>query len=143
MIAFARAGESILLDVIPLSEVTSIELMMSADQRNDQQESHTNTYDAVIDFTHAFQIRTVKNGQNAGRKYILRASSDEEAAKIVEHLCELKKKAAERAAANSWRERMQLRIRILYRSQLFQAITSTLIVAVRALPQSPHFFDFS
>ncbi len=143
MIAFARAGDSILLDVIPLSEVTSIELMMSADQRNDQQENPTNSYEAVIDFTYAFQIRTVQNGQNAGRKYILRASSDEEAAKLVENLCDLKKKAAKRAAANSWRERMQLRIRTLYTSQLFQAITATLIVAVRALPQSPHFFDFS
>jgi hypothetical protein len=136
VIAFAREGESMLLDAIPLFEVMSIELMMSVDQRGEQHDQPKNSYDAVIDFTHAFQIRTVKDGQNAGRKYILRASSDEEVATVVHQFRELAKKASQREAANTWRERLRLKIRILYSSQWFQAITSILIIAVCALQYS-------
>jgi hypothetical protein len=134
VIAFAREGESVLLDAIPLFEVMSIEMMLPAtgsDQRGDQHGQPTNSYDNVIDFTHALQIRTVKNGQNAGRKYILRASSDGEVTSIVQQLTDLAKKAARKEAANSWRERLQLKIRVLYCSQWFQALTAILFIAVR------------
>ena len=130
VIAFARVGESALLDAIPLFEVMSIEAMKSVEQRGEQQGHKTNNYESVIDFTHAFQIRTVKNGQNAGRKYILRGSSDEEVATIIGQLSELAKIAAEKEAAKSWREIWQLRIREVYMSSWFQAMSALLIVAV-------------
>jgi hypothetical protein len=139
VIAFARVDESMLLDAIPLSEVMSIEVMMPVDQRSEQRDQPTNSFDAVIDFTNALQIRTVKNGQNAGRKYILRGSSDTEVATVVEKISELAKKAAKKEAANSWRESMQHKLRILYDSKGFQGVTAILIVAVCALPKFSNF----
>ena len=130
VIAFARADESTLLDAIPLFEVMSIEVMISVDQRADQHGQQTNSYDAVVDFTNAFQIRTVKNGQNAGRKYVLRANSAEEVTAIMDQLSDLAKKAAENEAAKTWRDKLQQRVRQVYISQWFQAITTTLIIAV-------------
>jgi hypothetical protein len=133
--AFARVGESTLLDAIPLFEVTSIESMLSVENRREQDGQHTlNSYESVIDFTHAFQVRTVKNGQNAGRKYILRAGSDEEVAAIAEELSLLVKKASRKKemAAKSWRANAQNIIRKLYSSSVFQGIFALLIVAVSA-----------
>ena len=123
-----------LLDAIPLSEVTSVELMVSANS-GDQQDLPTNSYDSVIDFTHAFQIRTVKNGQNAGRKYILRASSDEEVGSLIEQFNELAKKAfhAQKDSVKSWRQKVQKHVRKLYSASWFQAVTATLIIAVSSL----------
>jgi hypothetical protein len=132
VIAFARVGDSVLLDAIPLSEVLSVELMVSADHRIDQQDLPTNSYDNVVDFTHAFQIRTMKNGQNAGRKYVLRADSDAEVAALIGQFSELSKKAfqAQRDAAKSWRNKLLEYVRRVYGSSLFQIIFATLIIAV-------------
>jgi hypothetical protein len=134
VIAFARVGGSTLLDAIPLHEVISIESMLSVD-RGEQDGQHTlNSYESVIDFTHAFQVRTVKNGQNAGRKYILRVGSDEEVTTITEELSLLTKKAARKKemAAKSWKANAQNIIRKLYSSSVFQGIFALLIVAVNA-----------
>ena len=133
--AFARVGESTLLDAIPLHEVISIESMLSVEPRGEQNGQHTlNTFESVIDFTHAFQVRTLKNGQNAGRKYILRAGSDEEVTAIAEQLSLLTKKATRKKekAAKSWRANAQYIIRKLYSSSVFQGIFALLIVAVNA-----------
>ena len=132
VIAFACVGDSLLLDAVPLSEVTSVGLMMSNDHHS-QQHGPTNSYDNVIDFTHAFQIRTVKNGHNAGRKYILRANTDEEVAKIIGHLGNLAKKAAraEKKAGETCQGMLQRYVRKVYSASWFQAITATLIIAVR------------
>jgi hypothetical protein len=90
----------------------------------------TNGYESVIDFTNAFQIRTKKDGQNAGRKYILRASSDEEVAKTIIHLDTLAKIAAEKAAARTKWEKIRNRVRLIYDSSWFQGTSAILIIAV-------------
>jgi hypothetical protein len=118
-----------MLDVIPLSEVMTIDLM-KMEQSEEQHGQPKNGYESVIDFTYAFQIRTKKDGQNAGRKYIMRASSDEEVATIISHLNHLAKTAAERAAASTKWEKIQQRIRSVYAAAWFQGTSAFLIIAV-------------
>ena len=129
VIAFARVNENVLLDAIPLSEVTNIDLMNAIEQ-DKQQDQLSKGYGTVIDFTHAFQIRTKKDGQNAGRKYVLRAHSDDEVASIISHLNHLAKKAAKKAAARTRWEKMQQRVRSVYSATWFQGISAFLIIAV-------------
>ncbi len=132
VIAFARVNESILLDAIPLSEVTTIEVMKTMDQsdKDKQAGQYQSGYDNVIDFTHAFQIRTKQNGQNAGRKYVLRASSNQEVTTIISHLNHLAKLAAEKAEARSGWGKLQNQIRLVSSAAWFQGISSFLIIAV-------------
>ena len=129
VIAFAAVGKDILLDAIPLSEVISIDLMK--DDHSDEQHHLHNSYEAAIDFTHAFQIRTQKNGQNAGRKYVIRADSDLQADMIVSELNQLYRIAAEQAEARSRWGKVQSRVRSFYDSSAFQGVSAILIVVVR------------
>ncbi len=103
---------------------------MKDDQPDEQQHLH-NSYEAAIDFTHAFQIRTDKNGQNSGRKYVIRADSDQQADLIVSELNNLSRIAAEQAAARSRWGRVQSRVRKVYDSSVFQGISAIFIVVVR------------
>ncbi len=134
VIAFAAVDEDMLLDAIPLSEVISIDLMKDLDQSDEHQHHLHNSYEAAIDFTHAFQIRTQKDGQNAGRKYVLRAETDEQAAMFVSELNHLSRVAAEEAMARTKWERIQRRVRMVYDSSLFQGISAILIIVVRFIP---------
>ena len=129
-ITFARVDASLLLDAIPLSEVTTIDLMKPTEQGDEHDGQAMNGYESVIDLTHAFQIRTKKDGQNAGRKYILRARSDEEAADTVSHLNRLAKIAAEKTAARTKWDKIHSRVRSVHTSSWFQGMSAALIVAV-------------
>jgi hypothetical protein len=131
VIAFAAVNEEILLDAIPLSEVISIDLMKDLDQTEEHEHHPHNSYEAAIDFTHAFQIRTLKDGQNAGRKYVLRADSDDQAAIFVSELNHLSRVAAEEAVARTRWENLQRRVRAVYDSSLFQGVSAILIIVVR------------
>ena len=83
-----------------------------------------------MDFTHAFQIRTKKNGFNAGRKYFIQASSDEELAQLVAELAQIAMAAAEREVARSKWDRMQRRVRDIYNASWLQGGAAFLIIAV-------------
>jgi hypothetical protein len=120
-----------LLDAIPLSEVTTIDLMKAIQQSDTKQGQVTRGYGVDIDFTHAFQIRTQEDGQNAGRKYIIRASSDEEVTATISELNNLAKKAAKHAAARTKWEKIQQRVRLWYNATWFQGISAFLIITVR------------
>jgi hypothetical protein len=131
VIVFARVNESELVDAIPLSEVIAVELMRPMEQqKSEQQGSSKNSYESVTDFTHAFQIRTMKDGQNAGRKYVFQGNSEEQVVDIVKKLNLLVKKAIEIAAARSMWEKFQIQVRVIYSSSSFQTITALLIIAV-------------
>ena len=119
-----------LLDAIPLAEVTSIDSMKDMDQKDIQKQQPRNGFEAIIDFTNAFQIRTQKNGQNAGRKDYLRAESEDELTATIDNLSRLAKLAAEKAAARTKWEELQRRVREVYGSSPFQGISAFLIVAV-------------
>jgi hypothetical protein len=131
VIAFAKLGERTLLDVIPLAEVVSIEPMKSAEQRDTENPSSEKTFEIASETSNAMQIRTKKDGHNAGRKYFLQASLAEELADIINELHLLAQSAAERAEANSKWSKLQEKVALVYNSSWFQGIAAFLIIAVR------------
>jgi hypothetical protein len=130
VIAFARVDENILLDAIPLAEVESIDSMQNLDQTYVQEHQPTNSFEAAIDFTFAFQIRTHKGGYNAGRKYLLRAGSEEEINSIIADLNHITLLAVQKAAARSYFSKIQKRVSAAYNSTIYQSISAVLIIAV-------------
>jgi hypothetical protein len=120
-----------LLDAIPLAEVESIDSMLNLDQTYVEEHQPTNSFEAAIDFTNAFQIRTQKGGYNAGRKYVLRAESEDEITLMVADLKRVTKRAAKKAAARSRLGKIQKRVRVVYNSTVCQFISAILIIAVR------------
>jgi hypothetical protein len=131
VIAFARLDEDVLLDAIPLAEVIGIDSM----QEVDQNDISKNNFEASVDFTHAFQIRTKRDGYNAGRKYFVQANSDQELAQLVAEISRVAKVAAEREAERSKWERMQKKVQKIYNHSWFQGVAAFLIIAV--LPFMP------
>jgi hypothetical protein len=131
VVAFARVNENILLDAIPLAEIEAIDSMQNLDQTDVQEHQPTNSFETAIDFTFAFQIRTQKGGYNAGRKYLLRAGSEEEVNSIITDLKRVTKLAAKKAAARSYFSKIQKRVRVAYNSTIYQTISAVLIIAVR------------
>ncbi len=145
VIAFARVNDNILLDAIPLAEVESIDSMQNLDQTYVQQQQPTNNFEAAIDFTFAFQIRTQTGGYNAGRKYVLRAESEEEINSVITDLKEVTRIAAKKAAARSYFRKIQKLVGAAYNSTIFQSISAVLIIAVsfnfRKIADSSHRYD--
>jgi hypothetical protein len=132
VIAFAKVGEETLLDAIPLVEVISIETMQTSEHKDTEKSLSENTFEVAVDISNAIQIRTKKDGYNAGRKYCLKVSSDQELADLLSELRSLTKSAAERAEANSKWTKMQEKARFFYNSSMFQAFATFLIIAVRS-----------
>jgi hypothetical protein len=127
VIAFAAVDEDTLLDAIPLSEVLGIE---SLDQKDVQQQQPKNSFEKPIDFTYAFQIRTMPDGQNAGRKYFLHADSDEQVAAFTKQLGQLSRAASDRAASRSRWAKAQRTVRAAYTSDFVQSVAALLIIGV-------------
>jgi hypothetical protein len=135
VIAFARLDEDVLLDAVPLSEVIGIDCMKEVDQ--DDVASKSN-FESAVNFTHAFQIRTKKDGFNAGRKYFIQANSDEELTQLVDEISKVAIIAAEREAARSKWEKIQLDVREFYNASWLQGAAAFLIIAVQiAVLQNP------
>jgi hypothetical protein len=130
VIAFARVKEDMLLDAIPLAEITTIESMPITSHYDISSNHSKNSYETAVDFTHAFQIRTRKDGQNAGRKYVLRASSDEEAVVIINEIKHLAELAAEKAVTKSFWGNLRRRIYARYQSNAFQGVSACMIILV-------------
>jgi hypothetical protein len=126
VIAFSRLEEDVLLDAVPLAEVTGIDSMHEVDETDISKSN----FELSVDFTHAFQIRTKKDGFNAGRKYFIQASSDEELAQLVAELAQIAMAAAEREVARSKWDRMQRRVRDIYNASWLQGGAAFLIIAV-------------
>ncbi len=102
-------------------------------QVTDENDETKNSFETSIDLSHAFQIRTIKNGFNAGRKYIIQTSSDDVMTELVDEISELVRVITERQATKSKWRKIQKRVRRIYNSSLFQGIAAFLIIAVTFL----------
>ena len=125
--------EEVLLDAIPLTELMGIELMEEDCPKGKlklQRSLSEITVENVIDFSKAFQIRTKKNGYNAGRKYLVQAESDETLSFLMAGIPNLSREARLRAEAKPLLARVQGQVRAMYSSTWFQGIASFLIMAV-------------
>ena len=123
-----------MLDAIPLKEIIGVESMVGIRENESSEGQPQNEFEKAMDFTCAFQIRTKKHGYNAGRKYFLRADSDQERDELIKQLTLLTELAIARAETASQWERMQSRVRVVYNSSLFQGVAAFLIIAVSASP---------
>jgi hypothetical protein len=128
VIAFAVVGEQTLLDAIPLAEVVGVE---SLDHKDLEEHQPKNSFERIIDFRLSFQIRTLPDGKNAGRKYFLRGESDEQVTKLIRDLIHLAQTASDRAAARSRWAKAQRVVRNAYNSDPIQGAAAFLIIAVR------------
>jgi hypothetical protein len=126
VIAFSRPEEDILLDAVPLAEVIGIDSLKQSDD-----DVSINNFEASVDFSHAFQIRTKKDGFNSGRKYFIRTSSDEVMTEIVTEISEIAKAVANKLATKSKWAKIQNRVRLVYNSRIFQGVAAFLIIAVK------------
>ncbi len=130
VIAFSRRGEDVLLDVVPLEDVIGIDPLNATD---DSDESKNNNFEASLDFSNAFQIRTKKNGFNAGRKYIIQTSSETAMTELIAEISELMRAISERMATKSKWGKIRKRVGRIYNSSLFQGAAAFLIIAVNFL----------
>jgi hypothetical protein len=130
--------EEHVIDAIPLFEIDYICSAQSGDQAvqdvfNPSQKRFENDKKADSQnetFKNSFQIRTLMDGYNSGRAYYLKASSEEECAEIVEKLAKSARAAKKSREAKTRFEQSQERVRTIYRSDLCQGFTATMIVAV-------------
>ena len=119
MIGFARVGENILIDTIPLAEVEFIRDMHSIDEEIDKAK-----------FLNALMITTIPEVHNSGRTYYLQASSDEHCKRIVSDWIKLASKARLNAEANTKCAESQQFFRKIFDSSIFQLVSASLIIAV-------------
>jgi hypothetical protein len=66
--------------------VISIETMQTLEHKDTEKSLSENTFEVAVDVSNAIQIRTKKDGYNAGRKYYLQASSDQELSDVLSEL---------------------------------------------------------
>ena len=122
------------MDLIPLAEIVGIESMVDQDKTIDSKTQSESTIQNNIDFSNSFQIRTAKGGFNAGRKYFLRADSEENLAEVISYALATAKEAARKAETRSRWALLQERVRGVNNSDWFQGIATFLIMAVLRLP---------
>jgi hypothetical protein len=122
-IGFARIGEDIMIDFIPLHEVELVRDMSSLHDEVDQTK-----------FANALIISTSPDGHNSGRMYYLQAKSEELRNKLVFDLTKMASEARRRAEAKTRCAESQYLVRRVFQSNLFQLISALLIVAVSVLP---------
>ncbi len=132
VIAFSMPNTATLLDIIPLAEVVGVETIKSDDKTNEAKSLSESTIENAIDFTNAFYINTKQSGYNAGRKYFLRAGSDDILPSLVSSIRRTAQAAVQKAERRSLWDKMQERVRALYNSDWFQGVATFLIMAVRA-----------
>jgi hypothetical protein len=119
IIGFARVGENILIDTVPLAEVESIRDMHSIDEDVDSAK-----------FLNALMITTIPEGYNSGRTYYLQASSEEHCKRLVTEWLRLATRARFAAEANTKCAESQYVFRKIFDSNSFQLISACLIIAV-------------
>jgi hypothetical protein len=92
--------------------------------------SDEKTEGSAVTCTTSIQIRTVLNGFNSGRIYYLQSDSAESCAEMVQCLQKIVGVAKARAEKASKFRKSQKQLRTIYDSQLFQLLSSFLIVSV-------------
>jgi hypothetical protein len=121
LIAFTldKENEELILDRIPLAEITSLEEMIekanngSAENKTERKISLEDV-EKSLKFAHAFQIHTMKNGFNSGRTYCLKTESDTDTLNLITELKAHAQVAREKMEAKSRFTRSQDRVRAVY-----------------------------
>ena len=134
----ALLGEDLVRDSIPLSEVSSIEIMRDSSHAPIQTKkslrdsflSKALEREESMMAVSAFQIRTVADGFNSGRIYYFQVDSKEERDATIEKIRIIADGAKIKAVETSRYIKFQILARTLYESTPFQILSTSLIILV-------------
>ncbi len=116
-----------MLDRINLHEVIAVERVIFPS--NLSTVTGLAVLETAVDFSRSFQIRTISDGANSGRKYFLQAENDTQCSDLVMALQSLVRSAVSRSKSPG--QRRQEFLREVYNSNIFQSIAAFLIIMVR------------
>ncbi len=135
MIAFSQIGHDQVLDKIPLHEIIAVELVPRP--VNDAAVTGLASLETAVDFSRSFQIRTIPDGYNSGRKYFLQVESDSVCSDLVSTLQDLVRMAVLRSKSPG--QRRQELIKKIYNSNVFQSCAAVLIILARMINNFQYF----
>ena len=118
-----------MLDRIPLHEVLSVEPV--SQPASQAAVTGLAALETAVDFSRSFQIRTIPDGYNSGRKYFLQAESDIVCSNLVSTLQGFVRSAVFRSKSPG--QRRQELIWRIYNSNFFQSLAAVLIIMVKEL----------
>jgi hypothetical protein len=121
MMYFTQINDDIVIDQIPLAEITRVKEMEAADKVIDDSKDDNE-----------LMIETNSEGYNSGRTYYLQADSKLSCQDKIKKLSQYRKAAYERAHAQSLFRQAQRRVLKFYRSTWFQRVMAFLIISVNS-----------
>ncbi len=138
VIAFTRANDDEVVDVVNLHEVKDIKDNSARDQidfmnltpENENSKSSNIRSENAKKF---FQIETTEEGYNAGRIYTIQMKSDKDFKATVIDLTRLCRKARDKAEARTKFKRIQDKVSKLFDTNLVQGFFAIMIFAVKDL----------
>jgi hypothetical protein len=122
MMYLTHVNEDVVMDQIPLAEITQVKEMEAADSGI----SKANNENQLM-------IETHPEGYNSGRTYYLQADSKASCQDKIKKLKQYRAAAYERAHAQSVFRQAQIRVLKVYESVIFQRLMAFLIILVSAL----------
>ena len=135
MILFAQAHSNIIIDKIPLEEVTVVREMLNVDE-GEEEEGHAPRTKRASRMS-KLMIETQLDGYNSGRTYYLQAESSAACRATVETLNRCSQAAFKRLHSQTPYESARTHAGRVFRSSYFQNLTAFLILAVSAHWQPP------
>ena len=120
MMFLAQINEDVVMDQIPLAEITQVKEMEAVEKGKDNMAKNENE----------LMIETNPEGYNSGRTYYLKAESKVSCQEKIRKLKHYRAAAYERAHAQSAFRQAQLRVLKVYRSTPFQRFVAFLIISV-------------
>jgi hypothetical protein len=134
IVGFAKEGDDMMIDSIPLNEVETVQEMSKFKTSVDKAK-----------FSNAFMITTIPEGSNDGRTYYLQADSEDQCSELATRIAGMGRRAARRAETKSRIHKIQYLARSIYASEQFQFGCALLILAVGPLCDCapPSQFDLS
>jgi hypothetical protein len=122
MMYFTQINDDVVIDQIPLAEISRVKEMEAAEKESDEAKDENQ-----------LMIETSPEGYNSGRTYYLQADSKASCQDKIKKLLQHSAAAYERAHAQSAFRQAQLRVLKIYRSTVFQRFVAILIISVSAL----------
>ena len=143
---FSAIDEEVVIDVIPIVEIVEVNKVSDGEENTNssselQIEKKTMSKPQMANVTvnqYRLQIVTDPDGYNSGRKYVLRASSDEACEQLIKDLTALSKIEKKKAERRSKFQRTQAKTKRFFLSNGFHVFMSTMILVVSGNSEFRH-----
>ena len=111
-----------------MHEIQAVELNTGTKHTSQSSAMNLAALDTAVDFSRSFQIRTIPNGSNSGRKYFLQTENDTESLNLVSSLQDFVLSAVHKNKSPG--QRRQDFVRRVYHCGIFQSFAALLIILV-------------